>query len=100
MNAAAYPAASFALTRAVRLTPLPATGVVRVYQVTGNLTTHGHTRPVTFAVQAKRTASTMEVSGSIPVMFADWGIPNPSFGSFVTTQNHGELEFLLVFTKA
>jgi len=37
------------------------------------------------------------MSGSIPVKFADWSIPNPSFGSFVTTQNHGSLEFLLTF---
>jgi hypothetical protein len=35
------------------------------------------------------------VSGSIPVLFADWGIPNPSFAGLVTTQNHGLLEFLL-----
>ncbi len=28
-------------------------------------------------------------------MFADWGISNPSFPPFVTTQNHGELEVLV-----
>jgi hypothetical protein len=33
------------------------------------------------------------------VLFSDYNIQNPSFGSFVTTQNHGLLEFLLVFNR-
>jgi len=34
------------------------------------------------------------------VKFADYGIGNPSFGSFVTTDNHGVLEFLLDFSRS
>jgi hypothetical protein len=33
------------------------------------------------------------------VLFSDYNIQNPSFAGFVTTQDHGLLEFLLVFTK-
>ena len=33
-------------------------------------------------------------------MFADWDIRNPSFAGFVTTQNHGVLEFLLDVRQA
>jgi hypothetical protein len=55
---------------------------------------------VTFPVSAERTATQIRVSGSIPVTFADYGIPNPSFASVVTTQDHGVLEFLLVFRRA
>jgi hypothetical protein len=47
-----------------------------------------------------RTATQIRVSGSIPVTFADRDIPNPSFAGFVTTDNHGVLEFLLVFRRA
>src|SRR5258706_223046 len=65
----------------------------------GDLTLHGHTRKVAFTVSAKRTGGSITISGSIPVKFADWSIPNPSFGSFVTTQNHGSLEFLLTFAR-
>jgi hypothetical protein len=36
----------------------------------------------------------------MPVTFADYGIGNPSFGSFVTTENHGVLEFLLSFSES
>jgi len=100
MDVAAYPTGTFTLTRPIALDPVPAIGEVKTYPATGKLTLHGHTRAVTFTLSAKRTATSIEVSGSIPVLFADWDIPNPSFGSFVTTQNHGVLEFLLSFTRA
>jgi len=48
---------------------------------------------------AQRSGNTIQVSGSIPITFADWSIPNPSFGP-VTTQDHGTLEFLVNFAKA
>jgi polyisoprenoid-binding protein YceI len=99
MDVAAYPDGVFTLTRPISLAPLPAGGVIKTYTATGKLTLHGHTRPVTFALSAERTGTEIRISGSIPVKFANWDIPNPSFGSFVTTQNHGILEFLLTFTK-
>jgi polyisoprenoid-binding protein YceI len=95
MDTAAYPTGTLTLTHPIRLAPLPAAGAVRTYRATGNLALHGHTRPVTFRLSAERTAAGIEVSGSIPVLFANWDIPNPGFGSAITTQNHGELEFLL-----
>jgi polyisoprenoid-binding protein YceI len=100
MDVATYPTGTFTLTRAISLAPLPATGKIRTYRATGNLTLHGHTRRVTFGLTAERTATQIRVSGSIPVTFADWDIPNPSFAGFVTTDNHGVLEFLLVFRRA
>ena len=53
---------------------------------------------MTFPVQAQRSGDTFEVAGQIPVTFADYGISNPSFG-FVTTEDHGVLEFRLAFTR-
>ena len=47
-----------------------------------------------------RLKGKIEISGSIPVKFADYGIGNPSFGSFVTTEDHGVLEFLLDFSRS
>jgi polyisoprenoid-binding protein YceI len=100
MDVATYPTGTFTLTRGINLAPVPATGKVVTYHATGNLTLHGHTRQVTFPLSAQRTATQIRVSGSIPVTFADWGIPNPSFASVVTTENHGLLEFLLVFRRS
>ncbi len=100
MDVSAYPTGTFALTSPIKLAPLPGNGVIRTYSASGNLTLHGHTRPVSFKVSAERNATQIKISGSIPVAFADWDIPNPSFGNFVTTQNHGILQFLLVLSKA
>jgi polyisoprenoid-binding protein YceI len=100
MDVATYPSGTFTLTRAIDLAPLPAVGAVGTYAAAGNLTLHGQTRPVTFSLQAERTASGIEVAGSIPVLFSRWDIPNPSFTGFVTTQNHGILEFKLSFRSA
>jgi hypothetical protein len=53
---------------------------------------------VTVQVTAQRSGDSFKVSGTIPVTFADYTIPNPSFGP-VTTEDHGEIEFLLAFTR-
>ena len=100
MDVAQFPDGTFALTRPIPLAPLPPAGTIRTYRATGQLTLHGKTVPVTFPLRAERTAGTIEVQGSIPVLFSKWGIPNPSFTGFVTTQNHGIMEFLLDFRPA
>jgi polyisoprenoid-binding protein YceI len=99
MDTAAYPVGTLTLTSRIALGSLPANGVIRTYHATGDLLLHGQTRSVTFSLQAERTSAGIEVSGSIPIVFADWDIPNPSFTGFVTTQNHGLLEFLVKFSK-
>ena len=100
MDTSSYPTGTLTLARPVALAPLPAPGAVRTYTVTAGLTLHGHTRTVTFPLSAERTSGKIEVSGSIPVLFADWDIPNPSFTGFVTTQDHGALEFLLKLARS
>jgi polyisoprenoid-binding protein YceI len=100
MDVSSYPTGTFTLTSPIQLAPLPAAGVIKTYSATGQLTLHGHTRPVTFPLTAERTSTGIKISGSIPIAFANWEIPNPSFSGFVTTQNHGLLEFLLAFQKA
>lgn len=100
MNTATYPTGTLTLTRPITIAPLPAVGAVTKYTASGNLTLHGHTRAVTFPLSAERTAGQIDISGSIPILFADWDIPNPSFTGFVTTQNHGVLEFLLKLDRS
>ena len=99
MNVTRYPTATFKLTRPIDLGTLPADGVAVTAPATGELTLHGTTKTVTTTVTAKRTGGTIEVNGTIPVAFADYGIPNPSFGP-ASTDDHGEIEFLVAFTKS
>ena len=100
MEVATYPTATFALTSPIDLAPLPTGGVIKDYTAHGNLTLHGTTRAVTFTLTAERKGSQIEVAGHIPVLFSDYNIQNPSFAGFVTTQDHGLLEFLLVFSRS
>ena len=100
MDTATYPTGTLTLTKPIALGALPAVGAVRTYTATAKLTLHGQTRPVTFPLSAERTSGELEVSGSIPVLFSRWDIPNPSFTGFVTTQNHGVLEFLLKLARS
>jgi len=100
MDVAQYPTGTFTLTSPIDLAPLPAPGVIKSYTAHGRLMLHGTTRAVTFTLTAERKGSQIEVAGHIPVLFSDYNIQNPSFAGFVTTQDHGLLEFLLVFNKA
>jgi polyisoprenoid-binding protein YceI len=100
MDVAQYPTGTFALTSPIDLGSLPVTGVIKSYTAHGKLTLHGTTRAVTFTLTAERKGNEIEVAGDIPVLFSDYNIQNPSFAGFVTTQDHGLLEFLLVFSKA
>jgi polyisoprenoid-binding protein YceI len=99
MDVSQYPTGTFTLTSPIDLAPLPATGVVKSYTADGKLALHGVTRTVTFTLTAERKGAQIDVAGDIPVLFSDFNIQNPSIGGFVTTQDHGLLEFLLVFSK-
>lgn len=100
MDVAKYPVGTFALTKAIDLAPVPASNTEKDFTAHGDLTLHGTTRAVTFTLKAELASGRIDVSGQIPVLFSDYNIANPSFAGFVTTQDHGILEFLLVFAKS
>jgi polyisoprenoid-binding protein YceI len=99
MDVAQYPTGTFTLTSPIDLAPLPASGVIKDYTAHGRLTLHGTTRAVTFTLTAELKGGHIEVAGDIPVLFSDYNIQNPSFAGFVTTQDHGLLEFLLILSR-
>jgi len=99
MNTASFPTATFTLTKPIQVGAAPADGVATTHEATGEFTIHGVTRTVTFSLTGKRSGATFQVSGSIPIAFADWNIGNPSFGP-VTTEDDGVMEFLIVFRHA
>jgi polyisoprenoid-binding protein YceI len=95
MDTSTYPTATFELTQPIAFGAVPPPGSVQTKTATGKLTLHGTTRTVTFTVRCERNANgTAEVNGSIPIVFADYNIANPSFGP-ITTDDHGTLEFTL-----
>ena len=99
MDTTTFPTATFTLTQAIDLGSIPGQGMTRTAKATGDLTLHGVTKAVSFTITGRRASSTVQVAGSIPITFADWSIPNPSFGP-VTTDDHGVLEFALDLAHA
>jgi polyisoprenoid-binding protein YceI len=96
MSADEFPTATFVLTQPIELGLEPADGAEVSTQATGDLTLRGVTNSVTFDVIAKQENGLIGVQGSIPVVFADYQIANPSTGG-ITTEDQGLVEFVLVF---
>jgi polyisoprenoid-binding protein YceI len=99
MDTATFPTSTFVLSAPIELGTVPADRQEITATATGDLTLRGETRPVTFDVTARRNGANIEVNGSIPIRFEEWGIPNPSRPG-ISTEDNGLLEFLLVFSPA
>ncbi|MFF2268656.1 YceI family protein [Cellulosimicrobium cellulans] len=89
-----YPTATFSLTSPVEL-PAGSADV----ELAGNLTIHGVTQAVTVEAQVGTTADGVQVVGSVPITFSDFGVEAPSLG-FVTVDDAGSVEFGLDLVPA
>ena len=99
LDTANFPTATFVLTAPIELGSVPADATPVTATATGDLTLKGTTNPVTFEVQAQKNGDTIQVVGSTDIVFADYGIEDPSTTG-VATQDHGLLEFDLHFVPA
>lgn len=95
METARYPNATFTLMQPVDLGPEFASGARVTRDATGTITVKDVTRQVTFPLTALRNGDAIEVSGSVPVTFTDFGIEPPNFADVVTVDPTGQVEFLL-----
>ena len=99
MSTDEFPSAEFRVTEPIEFGRIPVGDEQITATATGELTLRGVTNPVTFEVTAQTTGGRIGVLGSIPVVFEDYGIENPSFG-VVKTEDNGLVEFVLVFERA
>ena len=99
MSVDQFPTATFVLTAPIDFGAVPAEGESLTATATGDLTLRGVTRSVTFDVEAKLEGGRIGVLGSIPILFSDYSIPDPSNG-FAVVKDNGLLEFVLVFDPA
>jgi polyisoprenoid-binding protein YceI len=95
-----FPTASFTLTEPIALGANAASGEDITVDAVGTLSIHGQTQPVTLPLQAKLVGSTVIVVGSVDVTFADYGVEVPTAPIVVSVQDHGPIEFQLLFTRA
>ncbi|ROP63622.1 polyisoprenoid-binding protein YceI [Curtobacterium sp. PhB130] len=89
-----FPTATFRVTDPVDVRAALA-GTDRDVTLRGDLTMHGVTKAVSADAQLGVDGSGhVEVAGSVPVTFADYGVTAPDLG-FVTVDGHGAVEFSL-----
>ncbi|MBP2323721.1 polyisoprenoid-binding protein YceI [Kibdelosporangium banguiense] len=98
MSVSQFPAATFAFTAPVDFGSVPAAGQKATVKAAGQLTLRGQQKPVNVELSVVRNAATIQVQTSIPVAFADYGIPDPSIPG-ISTEDHGVVEVLLMLKK-
>ena len=96
MEVGTHPTATFVVTGPVDLPEL--TGTPVTVPVTGELTVKGMAREVRAHLSVVRTPDGVDVSGSVPLVFADHGVEAPDLG-FVRVEDRGAVEFLLRLTR-
>ena len=95
-----FPQAKFALTTPITLAAQPAIGETITVQATGDFTLHGVTKPVTIELQGRYDGKNVQVVGSLPIAFSDYGITAPSSPLVASVDDHGEMELQLFLDRA
>jgi len=96
MSTDRYPTSTFTLARPVAL---PTKGGRFTLPVTGRLQVHGTTRTLRTTLTVQAGSDRIDVLGSVPVTFSDYGIPAPSMTG-ISVEDHGTIEFRLALARA
>jgi polyisoprenoid-binding protein YceI len=98
LQTSSFPMATFVATGVQGLSlPLPTTGQA-TFQLLGNLTVHGVTRPATWQVTAQFADSTVSGTATTDVKITDFGMTLPKVGPVLSIEDGLTLE--LAFTAA
>ena len=95
-----FPTATFVLTQPIALDGVPEEGIPITVDAVGELTLHGVTREVTIPLEGQLSGGFVVVVGSIDIQFADYDIEPPSALLVLSIEDHGVMEFQLVFEQA
>lgn len=100
LDTQAYPTATFTLTRPVVLNSAIDSNAAIHTTAAGDLVIRGVSHPVTATVEGHRDGPGIDITGSIPITFSDWGIEGPrNFGPFASLADKGVAEFLLILHR-
>ena len=94
-----FPNAVFVLAEPVALPAGAADGAAFSLEAAGDLTVKGVTNPAVFALEAQLVDNVIVVVGSTEVHFDDYGVQAPSAPIVVSVEDHGIIEFQLLFTR-
>lgn len=100
LETATFPTATFSLTVPIALDSDPADGDTVAVTATGDLTLHGVTQSVAIALEGQLVGDLVVVVGSTEIQFADYDIDPPTSMAVLSVEDHGVMEFQLVFARA
>jgi polyisoprenoid-binding protein YceI len=94
-----FPTSTFDLATPVAL-PTDFGSADAAVTLPGKLTLHGVVKDVTIDAQARlEPDGTVVVAGSLPILFADYGIEAPNVAGIIAVEDNGTMEFRVVFAK-
>jgi polyisoprenoid-binding protein YceI len=82
-----YPLAGFVLGPPAKLAPR--------FTARGRLTLHGRSRSVRVQLQSRRSGVGIDLVGSTPIEFSDYGMEPPSVAGVASVRDHGRMEVRL-----
>ncbi len=94
-----YPSTTFTLTEPIPIDAAPAEGETLSVTATGDLTLHGITREVQIPMEGQLVGDRVAVVGSLEIVFADYDMDTPSAFIVLAIDDHGIMEFQLVFER-
>jgi polyisoprenoid-binding protein YceI len=94
-----FPTATFTLTEQIDLAAVPADSELISVTATGDLTLHGQTKTVQIPLEARLSGNVVTVTGSLEIVFADYGMEKPTSFLVLSIADRGTMELQLHFTK-
>ncbi len=94
-----HPTATFSLTGELDIGVAVESGEPISLEAPGDLTVKGITQPVTINIEARLVGSVIAVVGSVEIAFDDFDVTVPQVPIVLSAEDHGIMEFLLLFRR-
>ena len=95
-----HPTAAFSLTEELSIKGAAEAGTAVTLSAAGNLTVNGITQPVVIDIEAQLVGSVIAVVGSVEITFADFDVTIPQVPIVLSAEDHGIMEFQLLFRRS
>ncbi len=95
-----YPEAKFVLSEPITLAAVPAAGETVKTEAKGKFTLHGVTKDVTISLEGRWDGKQVQVVGTMPIAFSDYGITAPTAPAVASVDDHDEMEMALFFDRS
>ncbi|MDE0320755.1 MAG: YceI family protein [Acidimicrobiaceae bacterium] len=95
-----HPTATFSLTEELHIDGAVELGGSISLMASGDLTVNGITQPVTIDIEAQLVGSVIAVVGSVEITFADFDVTVPQVPIVLSAEDHGIMEFQLLFRRS